>query len=667
VGFAGEDCSICAPGYFGADCLPCPNGAAEPCYLSGTCSDGKLGTGLCECFANFSGPACEFSRAANCSGHGMPDDQGECSCDYGWTGAECDQCLPGFYGTHCLECDACVHGSCNGNGTRTGNGTCMCDISWAGPDCTEYIGPCEPNPCQNGGVCIDTWDWNYTCSCPGHYTGRNCDMCENGYFGPECTACPACQLGVCDQNINGTGQCLCVPTAQGTLCEECKPLWYGQNCTGSCECQRGVCNDKRAGNGSCACEVGWANAVCSQCAPGFYGANCTTPKLPCPLSATFQGSDAQDIVVSFRVDMANAVDARMGSVTCSSLLTFDTLMKIGQFPRCKWTTLRTFTITPSPDAIITKNDLVQFVPGLLTNTERTLVCNGNNQNQYVPEQDVNYAKINGTVPCAVAVLSAPQTVGATDGFTLDGSASYGLAGRTAVRFTYDLVSTTSTDAAHAIRVKMELAMASGLGIEHKSIDIPCDLLLPSTTYVFSLVVVNGHGQSCNVAQVTVEKLSQPTSVLVIEAPSSVPRSRDAILNAVVYDPSGASTASAFTFEWALSATTACAGVTIDPLTKSTRSLYLPAFRFEAMHQYTFTVSATRKDGLHPPLVASWVVDFTPSELVATIDGGDTLVKPTEVVKTTLLSGMRSSDPDYGGRVPDQLLWSFQIVEKAGRK
>ena len=48
---------------------------------------------------------------------------------------------------------------------------------------TTGLNECEPNPCQNGGTCVDGVQ-NYTCNCASlpetltYYTGRNCSIGE---------------------------------------------------------------------------------------------------------------------------------------------------------------------------------------------------------------------------------------------------------------------------------------------------------------------------------------------------------------------------------------------------------------------------------------------------------------------------------------------------------
>ena len=119
---------------------------------------------------------------------------------------------------------------------------------------------CTPNPCQNGGSCVNGWD-GYTCSCPAGFSGASCETPDPV---DPCEANP-CQHGDCADNGDSTYTCNCLPGYSGADCG-----------TEIDECASGPCLN----GGACVDEL---NGYTCQCAPGFQGANCETaiPTGPC--------------------------------------------------------------------------------------------------------------------------------------------------------------------------------------------------------------------------------------------------------------------------------------------------------------------------------------------------------------------------------------------------
>ncbi|WAR16913.1 LAMA5-like protein [Mya arenaria] len=91
--------------------------------------------------------------------------EGHCSCHSQFTGSNCENCKPGYYGDNCtIPCtNGCIDGTCNRNGT--------CD--------------CSPN-----------------------FTGARCETCFAGQYGKTCDK--QCGLG-CTGNIcnKDNGTCIC--------------------------------------------------------------------------------------------------------------------------------------------------------------------------------------------------------------------------------------------------------------------------------------------------------------------------------------------------------------------------------------------------------------------------------------------------------------------------
>ena len=63
--------------------------------------------------------------------HGTCTD-GACVCPSGFTGATCDTCAPGYFGSNCLAC-TCQHGTCSDG--LMGTGACSCPLGWTGSSC----------------------------------------------------------------------------------------------------------------------------------------------------------------------------------------------------------------------------------------------------------------------------------------------------------------------------------------------------------------------------------------------------------------------------------------------------------------------------------------------------------------------------------------------------
>lgn len=90
---------------------------------------------------------------AGCSGHGVCEDSGKCSCATGWTGSICDMPL-------------CPH-NCHGRGLCV-QGNCVCEAGWYGASC--HMKRC-PNDCSGSGYCFEG-----RCKCMSGFEGEACEQ-----------------------------------------------------------------------------------------------------------------------------------------------------------------------------------------------------------------------------------------------------------------------------------------------------------------------------------------------------------------------------------------------------------------------------------------------------------------------------------------------------------
>lgn len=274
---AGENCELCARGYYGnalagtpEDCLPCgcPDGGACiqigdnetmctecPTGYSGhkcdVCSDGYYGdpTGrfgpskpcqICECNQNI-----DPNAIGNCN-----TTTGEClRCIHNTGGQRCEVCLPGYYGNALVlpkgDCKKC---QCFPPGTDDFNGEPICD--------------------QTTGAC----------KCKSHVIGTNCDQCENGFFNilstEGCQNCNCDPIGSYNQSCDlYTGQCYCRPGVTGLRCDHCEARKYGfstEGCT-NCDCDKIGSRDLQCNaSGQCPCLENVEGKKCERCKENKY-------------------------------------------------------------------------------------------------------------------------------------------------------------------------------------------------------------------------------------------------------------------------------------------------------------------------------------------------------------------------------------------------------------
>ena len=301
----------CPKGYWGKDCLPCLNCYGHGvCYGSGLAKDDKSGDGTCLCNKGFTGIQCnkclpgyygnDCKPCDNCNGHGVcigtastltivgeQQQLGTCKCYYPFKGTNCNQCIPGLFGTNCdLKCDSttCTNGVCSSStssstATTTNTSICKCNQGYQGTDCNQCIDGYDllddntnNNNNNNKKKCI----FNYTNYCIQNQskTQVNSNNYMN-YYGKTCNLCSDTTCnghGKCNSGINGGGYCTCNDNWFGTACNknQTNELITRIRCTNAND-DMNRCHN----NGLCYQSTSNTNDKICICSKGYTGENCT--------------------------------------------------------------------------------------------------------------------------------------------------------------------------------------------------------------------------------------------------------------------------------------------------------------------------------------------------------------------------------------------------------
>uniref|UniRef100_A0A8D2JSJ1 Laminin subunit beta-1 n=1 Tax=Sciurus vulgaris TaxID=55149 RepID=A0A8D2JSJ1_SCIVU len=321
----GRRCDQCLEGYFGfPNCRPCHcNGFTELCDPeTGSCFNcGGFTTGRnCErCIDGYYGNPSLGQSCRPCLCPNVPSSNQYfahscyqnpwmsniiCNCLQGYTGVQCGECSPGFYGNPSVSGAPCQPCACNNNIDVTDpescnrvTGECLrCLHNTQGPNCqlckpghfgsalNQTCRRCSCHPsgvsptvCPPGeGACLCD-PVTGACPCLPNVTGLACDRCADGHWnlvpGRGCQPCDCdhrtSQSSHCDQL---TGQCLCKLGYGGKHCNECQENYYGDpfgQCL-PCNCnkegtQKPICDPN---TGRCHCREGVSGQRCDQCARG---------------------------------------------------------------------------------------------------------------------------------------------------------------------------------------------------------------------------------------------------------------------------------------------------------------------------------------------------------------------------------------------------------------
>ncbi|CAL1526834.1 unnamed protein product [Lymnaea stagnalis] len=151
--------------------------SSNPCLNGGQCKFSGLNSHVCICRGRYKGAKCEIDpdpcQGKPCSNEGRCEVDSEapnsyfCHCSNKLLGARCS------YGKYCLPNPCKQGGTCVEGPTAP---LCDCAPGFQGLYCDKQMDPCESFPCQHGGICHNQVGGAHFCNCTAEFTGKNCEI-----------------------------------------------------------------------------------------------------------------------------------------------------------------------------------------------------------------------------------------------------------------------------------------------------------------------------------------------------------------------------------------------------------------------------------------------------------------------------------------------------------
>lgn len=117
-------------------------------------------------------------------------------------------CADGFRGDTCeINFDDCTPDPCQNGGTcidGADSSHCDCLAGWDGATCEHSVDDCMPGVCKNNGTCVDGFQ-TYTCACLPGFVGDDCGTALSPHCQAILDADPASPDGVYSVDPDGAG------------------------------------------------------------------------------------------------------------------------------------------------------------------------------------------------------------------------------------------------------------------------------------------------------------------------------------------------------------------------------------------------------------------------------------------------------------------------------
>nr|AEW42992.1 delta [Nematostella vectensis] len=192
---------VCLPGWQGLPYCTTPV-CSKSCRPNGNC----VSPDRCSCQGGWTGPQCNQCVPHPACVHGTCNKPFDCICTPGWGSLYCDLELD-----YCGRNNPCINGASCKN-TNPGQYKCICKPGYTGINCQHELNECDSSPCQNGGMCKDLFN-DFNCTCPTGFTGKKCEHNIGDCFDGACQ-----NGGTCVDGVNRY-TCSCPAGFSGRACE----------------------------------------------------------------------------------------------------------------------------------------------------------------------------------------------------------------------------------------------------------------------------------------------------------------------------------------------------------------------------------------------------------------------------------------------------------------